>query len=162
MNWLDIVLVLLLIGSAISGLMSGLIRSLFSLAGLIVGVILAGRYYITLSGYLSFISNENAAQILAFIIISLIVMIIATLLGILFTKLVSAVLLGWLNRLLGAVFSVIVGAIFIAALLAIWIKFEGSNDAITNSAIATILLDRLPLILTLLPNEFETVRQFFQ
>ncbi len=135
---------------------------MFSLAGVIVGVVLAGRFYIALSEHLTFISNEKAARIVAFIIIFLIVIIIATILGIIFTKLVSAMLLGWLNRLGGAVFGVIIGAIFIAAILAIWVKYAGENSAITGSAIAPFLIARFPLILALLPKEFDTIRQFFQ
>jgi membrane protein required for colicin V production len=162
MNWLDLVILVLLIISAIAGLVSGLIKSLFSLAGLILGVVLAGRFYVALAENLGFISNDNGARIVAFIIIFVGVMIIAAILGVFFTKLVSTILLGWLNRLLGAFFSVILGAIFIGAILAVWVKFAGPNSAITGSVIASFLLDRFPLVLGLLPQEFNTIRQFFE
>jgi membrane protein required for colicin V production len=162
MNVLDIVLIILLIVSAIGGLASGLIKSIFSLAGVIVGVTLAGRFYPALAGGLTFISNPTIANIAAFAIIFIIIMIIASILGGLFTKLVSAILLGWLNRLGGAVFGVIMGAIFIAAILAVWAKMGGANSIITESKIALFLLDRFPLILALLPQEFNSIRQFFQ
>ena len=162
MNWLDIVIIILLIISAISGLASGLIKAVFSLVGLIMGIVLAGHFYITLSGHLTFISNQNAARIAAFITILLLVIIIAALLGLLLTRLVSAISLGWLNRVGGAVFGVILGAIFIAALLSIWVKYAGGDGTISSSFLAPILVDRLPLVLALLPSEFKSVHQYFQ
>lgn len=162
MNWLDIIIVILLTISAIGGLASGLIKSVFSLAGVIVGVVLAGRLYNAFAGYLTFIPNENIAKIVAFIFIFLIVIIIATISGIIVTRIVSAMLMGCLNRLGGAVFGVLLGATFIAAILAIWVKYAGGSSAVSGSAIAPFLLDRFPRVLALLPQEFDTVRQFFQ
>jgi membrane protein required for colicin V production len=162
MNWLDIVIIVLLIAGAIGGLIAGLIKTVFSLAGLIVGVVLAGRFYIPLSGYLGFIPSESGSHIVAFIIIFLAVMIIATLLGFLLTKLISAVLLGWLNRLGGAILGFLLGAIFIASFLIVIAKYLGAEGVISESALAPVLLDRIPLILAFLPSEFDTVRQFFQ
>ncbi len=162
MNWLDIVIIVLLLISAVGGLFNGLIKSVFSLVGLIVGVVLAGRFYTGLAGLLRFIPDENIARIVAFIIIFLVIIIIAAILGVILTKLVSTMLLGWLNRLGGAVFGVLIGAVFIAAILVIWVKYLGANSVISGSGIAHILVDGFPLVLALLPKEFDIVRQFFQ
>jgi uncharacterized membrane protein required for colicin V production len=78
--------------------------------GLIVGIVLAGRFYASLAGSLSFISDESVARVAAFIIIFLLVIIIASILGVVLTKLISAVMLGWVNRLLGAIFGFFLGA----------------------------------------------------
>jgi len=162
MNWLDAIIVIVLIFSTIGGLANGLIKSIFSLAGLIMGVFLAGRYYDGLAGHLAFISNEKAAHIAAFVIIFILVTILASILGVIFTKIFSALLLGWINRLGGAVFSLFTGGIFIAAILAIWVKYGGENSAVSGSALASFLLSKFPLVLGLLPQEFDIVRQFFQ
>jgi membrane protein required for colicin V production len=162
MNWLDIIIIIILIVSAIGGLSTGLIKSLFTLAGLIAGVVLAGHFYVSFSQLFGFVNNETGARIIAFIIIFLLVMIVATILGVIFTNLVSAVLLGWLNRLLGAVLGVIIGAIFIAAILAIIVKMAGPNSVITGSFIAQFLLDRFPVVLGLLPPGFDMIRRFFK
>lgn len=162
MNWLDILLIILLIGSAIGGLISGLIKTVFSLAGLILGVILAGHYYLSLADYLTFVPTEKGPPIVAFIIIFLAVMIVATLLGILLTKLVSTVMLGWLNRLGGAVLGLILGAVFLASILAIVGRYADTAGILSDSLIAPILLDRVSLIMALLPPEFDSVSQFFQ
>jgi membrane protein required for colicin V production len=162
MNWLDIVIIIFLAVSVISGIMSGFIKTLFSLVGLIVGVVLAGRFYISLAERLTFISDENTAKIVAFILIFAVVSIIAAILGVIFTKIVSAMALGWINRLLGGIAGLFLGAISIAALLVILVKFAGIGDLVSGSALATFLIDKLPIVTGLLPKEFDTINQFFQ
>jgi membrane protein required for colicin V production len=162
MNVLDVIIIVLLIAAAIGGLANGLIKSLFSLAGVILGVVLAGRFYAGLAEHLTFISNSTAANIVAFAIIFIIVMIVAAIAGFIITKLVSAMLLGWLNRLGGAVFSAAMGAVFIAGILAVWVKMADIYSVIQGSALASFLLDSFPFILGLLPEEFKTIQEFFQ
>ncbi|MBC8429650.1 MAG: CvpA family protein [Dehalococcoidia bacterium] len=162
MNWLDIVILVAIAVATFFGLRIGIIKAALSLAGLIVGVILAGRYYIPLSQQLSFIPQANIAKIVAFAIILIGVMIIAAVAAVLLKWAVSKMMLGWVNQLGGAVFGLVLGAIFCGALLAIWVKFVGIEGAIAESTLAAILLDRFPIVLALLPGEFDAVRSFFQ
>lgn len=162
MNWLDIVIIVVIAISAFGGLKNGLIKAVLSLAGLIVGVVLAGRYYTPLSEQLTFIPQDNIARIVAFAIILIGVMIIAGVLANLLKWAVSAVMLGWVNRIGGAVFGLVLGAVFCGALLAMWIKFMGIQSIIVESAMTNMLLDFFPVVLALLPDEFDAVRSFFQ
>lgn len=162
MNWLDIIIIVALISCAVGGLFVGLIRTVFSIVGLIVAILLAGRFYLTLAGTLTFIPTDGAAKVVAFIIIFLAVIIIAAVLGIVLTKIINLTLLGWVNRLLGAVLGFFLGAIFIAAILALWVRFGDPGDITSSSSLAQLLLDRLPFILGLLPEEFDSVSNFFQ
>jgi len=162
MNWLDIVIIVAIAIPTLIGLRIGMIKAALSLAGLIVGVIVAGRYYLPLSEQLSFISPASVAEIVAFAIILVGVMVIAGVLARLLKWTASVIMLGWVNHLGGAVFGLVLGAIFCGALLATWLKFFGVTEAITESNLAIILLDRLPMVLALLPDEFDTVRSFFR
>ena len=162
MNWLDIVILVVLIISAISGLVNGFIKTVFSLVGLIVGIILAGKYYVSLSEHLGFIQSENAARIVAFLIIFLAVILVATVLGIIFTKIASAILLGWLNRILGAAAGIIMGGLTLGALLALWVHFMGSSNTFEQSPLANFLVDKVPIVLGLLPGEFGGVKDYFR
>ena len=161
MNWLDIVIIIAIAIATFLGLKIGIIKALLSLAGLIIGVILAGRYYVPLSEQLSFIPQASVAKIAAFAIILIGVMIIAGVLAWLLKWVASVMMLGWVNRLGGAILGLVLGAIFCSALLAIWVKFLGLAGAVAESILATILLDTLPIILALLPSEFDTIRPFF-
>ncbi|MFC1932338.1 CvpA family protein [Chloroflexota bacterium] len=162
MSWLDIVILVVAAIATFLGLRIGIIKAALSLAGLIVGVILAGRYYAPLSEQLSFIPQAGVAEVVAFAIILIGIMVIASVLAVLLKWVASVVMLGWVNRLGGAIFGLVLGAIFCGALLATWVKFLGIAMAISKSALAVILLDRFPAVLALLPSEFDAIRLFFQ
>ena len=162
MNWLDIVIIVLIAIPTFIGLSRGLIKAILSLVGVIVGIILAGQYHAALGEQLTFISQPNVASIVGFAIILIGVMIIAAVIASLLKWIVSVVMLGWVNRLGGAVFGFLLGVIFCSALLAIWAKFLGASGPIADSILAILLLNRFPMILALLPGEFDAVRSFFQ
>ena len=162
MNWLDIVIIVVVAIATFWGLKIGLIKAVLSLAGLIVGVILAGYYYVPLSEQLAFIPQTNVAKIVAFAIILVGVMVIASVLALLLKWAASIIMLGWVNRAGGAFLGLVLGAIFCSALLATWVKFFGIADTLSNSSLTVILLDHFPLVLALLPEEFDVVRSFFQ
>ncbi len=162
MNWLDIIIIVLIAVSTFSGLKMGLIKEVLTLAGLIIGVILAGRFYAALAPQLSFISQTSIAKVAAFAIILIGVMVIAGVAAGVLKWLTSAVMLGWVDRLGGAALGFIMGALFCSALLALWVKFLGAKGPIADSALALLLLDKLPMVLALLPKEFDSVRSFFR
>ncbi len=161
MNWLDIVILVIVVMAIFLGLRIGIIKAALSLVGIIVGIILAGRYYAPLSEQLTFITQANIAEIVAFAIILIGVMIIAGVLAVLLKWAASAMLLGWVNHLGGAVFGFTLGVILCGALLATWVKFLGITDIVSQSSLAVILLDRFPAVLALLPDEFGAIRSFF-
>ena len=162
MNWLDIVLVIAIAISVLIGVKKGVIGIALTLAGLVLGVFLAGRYYILLSQYLPFISHAGLAKVAAFSIIFIGVMVVAAVLARLLGKAASAIMMGWANRIGGGVLGGILGAIFCGAFLAMWVKFLGMTQAIAESRIAPILLNQFPRVLALLPGEFDAIRSFFQ
>ena len=161
MNWLDIVILVILVINVFVGLRIGIIKAVLSMVGVIVGVILAGRFYVPLGEQLTFIQQAGVANIVAFIIILVGAMAVASILAALLKRTVSAVMLGWVNYLGGAVFGLVLGAVFCSALLATWVKFFGSG-LVTESFLAGVLLDKFPMILALLPSEFDAVRDFFK
>lgn len=161
MNWLDIVIIVAIVIFTFLGFRAGIIKAVLSLAGLIIGVILAGRFYISFSEQLPFISEANVARVVAFAIILIGVMIIAAVIARFLKWATSVMMLGWVNRLGGAIFGFVLGAIFCSALLAIFANFLGVGGAITGSGLAAILLDRFPMVLALLPDEFDAIRSFF-
>jgi membrane protein required for colicin V production len=161
MNWLDIVIAIILVINLFIGLKEGLIKMVISLAGLILGIFLAGRYYQVLADRLAFISSDKVAGIVAYIVILIVVMIVAAIIAWLLNKIVSAIILGWINHLSGAILGLIMASIFTGAILAIWAKYGSGGNIINNSFLGGLLLDKVPLVLALLPSEFDTIRSFF-
>ena len=162
MNWLDIVIIVLIVVPVFFGLKAGIIKMLFTLAGVIVGVVLAGRFSDSLAGILSFISDPGIAKVVAFAIILIAVMIIAVVLAKLIKWALSAVMLGWINHLGGAILGLFLGFVFCGAVLTMWIKFLGISDVFNQSLLAGFLLNCFPIVLGFLPSEFDSVRSFFQ
>jgi membrane protein required for colicin V production len=161
MNWLDIVLIVLLFIPTFMGLRQGLIKAALSLAGLIIGVVLAGRLYPSVSGIFTFTNNENIANILGFVLILAAVIVVAMLLSFLLRKIADAITIGWLDHLGGAIFGLLTGFLTLGALLAIIVKYVG-GDFITQSFIAQVMLDYFPIVLGLLPDDFKAIQDFFQ
>lgn len=162
MNWLDIVLIIVLVISVVMGIRAGVIKVLFTLVGGIIGVVLAGRFSDSLGNKMTFISSASTAKIVAFAIILIVVMIIATVLAFVIKKIASAVLLGWVDKLGGGILGLVLGAIFCGALLTMWVKFQGGSGTVEGSAISRFLINRFPVVLGLLPSEFKSVKDFFQ
>ncbi|MFC1992108.1 CvpA family protein [Chloroflexota bacterium] len=162
MNWLDIVILVNLSLATFNGLRQGIIKAALSFAGLIVGVILAGRFYSALAERLTFIQQEGIAQAAAFAIIFIGVLVIASIVAAVLKWIASITMLGWVNHLGGAVVGFAMGVIFAGALLTLWVNFMNAPEIVRDSSLASLLLDRFPAVLALLPDEFDAIRSFFQ
>ena len=105
---LDIVIALILLIGAISGLRKGFIVQLFSIGAIILSAWLAYTFSSAFSEWLaSYIHAEGFwLNIITFLLIFIGIGILCRLLGRLVEKIFKFAMLGWLNRLLGAVFSV--------------------------------------------------------
>jgi membrane protein required for colicin V production len=146
MNWLDIVIIVVVVLLGIVGLRQGLIRTVFGIAGLIGGIFLAGRHYDELAALL-FPSSATWANIVAYAIIAIATLVVAGVIGWLLAKLVNFAALGWLDRLVGFIFGVVIGGLLCAAILAIVVKYyPGMEATISQSVIAKFLTEGFPLL----------------
>jgi membrane protein required for colicin V production len=146
MNWLDIVIIVVVALLGIVGLRQGLIRTVFGIAGLIGGIFLAGRYYDELAALL-FPSSAIWSNIAAYAIIAVSTMVVAGVIGWLIAKLVNFVALGWLDKLVGGILGVVIGALLCTAILAIVVKYyPGMEATINQSIIARFLVGGFPLL----------------
>jgi membrane protein required for colicin V production len=71
--------------------------------------------------------------------------------------------LGWLDHLAGAAFGLLKGLILVEVFLILFTTYPylGLGDAIRGSAIAPLFLDRGPVLLKLLPSEFDSAVEAF-
>lgn len=162
MNPLDIILIVLLFVPTFIGFRKGVIKAVLYLAGLLLGIVLAGNFYQPVSRIFGFIAKGNAAYILAFILILVLVMVAAFFLARLLKSVISSVMLGWVDNFGGALLGFLFGFLFLGSILAIWVKLFGSG-LVTESFTGRFMLDYFPLVLGLLPGEFgEDIHNFFQ
>ena len=109
MNWLDAIIVVILILSLVTGFINGLVKEVASLAALILGIWGAIRFstFTTEKLYDYFDMTGRYVGVIAFLITFGIIVVIIHFIGILADKVVSAASLGFINRILGILFGLI-------------------------------------------------------
>lgn len=162
MNWLDAVLVIALLVSAVGGLRNGLVGTLIPFAGIVIGIYLALHFYVAFGRVMPFLPQPDTAKWVAFAVILALTLLVSYSLARLLRIAVSSFALGWLDHALGGVWGLIIGGIFIASLLTIWLQVFGESSVIAGSPVARFLLGRFDSVLRALPGEFQAVRSFFE
>ena len=119
MQTIDIIIVVLLVIGLIGGLRDGLVKQVAGLAGLIGGLLLGRAFYMPLGEWMASVLSisDEAARITAFILILVIVPLLFSLVGWLVSKLLKAICLGWINRLLGGLVGVLKFALLAGVLI---------------------------------------------
>ncbi len=105
-NYIDIILLVVWIIAIAEGLMKGLVKQVFGILALILACYCSFRFTGFAAGRIVewFGWNGEGIRIVAFVVTFIVVLIIVLILGHLLDKLLKIVLLGWLNRLTGAIF----------------------------------------------------------
>lgn len=125
MNWIDTIIIIILGLSMIMGFINGFVKEVASLAALILGIWGAIKFstFTAAKLYDYFDMTGKYVGIIAFLITFGFIVIIIHFIGILANKIVDAVALGFVNRLLGIVFgllkSVLIMSVFFVILNAI-------------------------------------------
>jgi membrane protein required for colicin V production len=158
MNWLDIVIVLIIAFFVTTAFTAGLIRELVTLASAVVGIVVAGLFHDDLArDVLVFIDDKTAANAIGFLVLLGAVYLAGQLIAIMLKQVAAMLLLGWLDRLGGAVFGLLKGLIVVEVLLILFVTYPqlGLDGAIEDSALASVFLDASSALLILLPDKFE-------
>jgi membrane protein required for colicin V production len=164
MNWLDVVVIVFLVITTFTGLSKGFIKTIIPLLGIILGVVLAGRFYGSLADGLStWLHSPSQANIAGFAIIFIVVVIISLIVASLLSKFLSLLYLGFVDTLGGAVLGFVIGGFVCGAILTLITKynFPGMEGTIHNSALASFFVAHFNMVLPFLPKEFDSARQFF-
>jgi membrane protein required for colicin V production len=125
MNWIDLVIVVILIIAIVRGFTDGLVREVAALAALIFGIWGAIKFSSFTAGklYEWFDMSGQYVGIISFLITFGVIVIVIHFIGIVADKIIDAASIGFLNRLLGMVFgffkSVLILSVFFVILNAI-------------------------------------------
>ena len=119
LNFLDIAIIVVWIIFLIRGIWRGLLREICSLAGLILGAVLAHNFSASLGKILmeTFGVPQVVSSISAFLAIFLVTVMLFGLLGSLLSKFVKMMFLGEVNRLAGGLFGIGEGVVLVAIAL---------------------------------------------
>jgi len=120
----DWIIVAILAAAVIVGLARGFFRSVFSLGGLLLGLVLASWNYWRFAALLRpLVHSIEVANAIAFLVIALLVMVVAAVFGSLLARIFRKVGLGCLDRLAGGVFGFIEGMLFVMVCILVTVAF---------------------------------------
>jgi membrane protein required for colicin V production len=143
----------------VSGLMAfwkGFIRVLFSIAGLVVGILLASWYFGTLAVWVGrWVVSVPTAQVLAFGMILLGTVMVFSIVAAVLRKAVKAVGLGFVDRVLGGAVGLVRGALICVAGLMGIAAFFPDSTLVKSSRLAPYFLAGAHAVSFVVPGAFE-------
>lgn len=163
MNWLDTLIAATVAFGALYGLGKGLVRLVFALVGVVVGIILAGQHHQALAQSLTFLPDPALANLVSYLVLFLAVVFIASAVGEVLHAAFGLMVFGCLDQVLGLVLGAAVAALVAQTILISVARFPvGSlQQALLESTLARPLLVTAPALLLLLPPDFrEALKQF--
>lgn len=157
----DIVLLILLAGFIFYGLFFGLIKTVGSIAGVVVGAWLAGRFYLPAFGWTQdlFFGYDNLGKVAAFIILFTIINRLVCFAFALIDRtfhLISIIpFLKTINRLAGAALGFLLGGLVLGLILYVASRYAVINSLfggwLKNSEVAPFLIKFVDILKPLLP-----------
>jgi membrane protein required for colicin V production len=121
MNWLDALIVIVLILSLVNGFINGFVKEVASLAALIIGIWGAIKFSTFTAGklYDYFDMTGHYVGVIAFLITFGLIVVLIHFIGILADRIVNAVALGFINRILGIVFGLLKSVLIMSVIFVV-------------------------------------------
>ncbi len=136
----DWVIVAAMLLSVLLAASQGFFQEVFSLAGVVVGYLLASWEYPVVAGWMTFINPPWAANIAAFFVIFVAVSILAGALGRICSWAFNKVGLRWMDRLLGGAFGLVRGFLVITVVVMATAAFAPGARWLSQSQLAPYFL----------------------
>lgn len=142
MNVLDIILLICFIPAVIQGIRNGFIAQVISIAALILGVWASARFTPEVSTWLAqYITvSEQVMKVISFTAILLMSFLVLALIGKFLEATFKLVMLGWLNSLLGAVFSLIKAGLVIGLVIMAFCSLNNTFDFVSEEVLNESIL----------------------
>jgi membrane protein required for colicin V production len=169
MNWLDYLLIAILLVSVLLSARKGFSREVIGLAAAILGLVL-GMWFYGLAGawLIPYVSSPRIANLAGFLLVVLAVMLLGWLLGWIVSHFLRTIGLSFFDRLLGAAFGFLRGLVIAIALLTAYMAFGPEVDSkmvsasLLHSRIAPYVLDASRAFVAIAPMELKAsfLRQY--
>lgn len=163
MNWLDYVLLAILLFSTVMSARKGFSREVIGLAAAFLALVLAMWFYgLAGSWLIPYVSSPRVANLLGFFLVVIAVLICGWMLGSLVRRFLRTVGLSFFDRLLGAAFGLVRGLLIAMALLTAFLSFGPQVDSNTvpasmlHSRLAPYVLDASHVIVAVAPMELKS------
>jgi len=141
MNALDWLIIAALVFSVLTAAAQGFFFELFSLAGTIIGYLVAAWEYKRFAPwFVPYVKNDWVANAVAFLIIFLAIAIFAGIVGRIARRLMKEVGLRWIDRILGGAFGLLRGALVVSVLVLALAAFGPGSKLLAESKFGTYFL----------------------
>ncbi len=142
--------------SVLAAFLHGFFVELFSVVGLIAGLVVAGMYYMQFASWLArFIESPPVAAATAFLLIAIGMMVAAGIVGRLLRSVLRNVGLGWADRLAGAAFGAVKGCVLATLLVMAMLAFFPRQPWVKQSQLAPYFVKVAHESVVLVPEELE-------
>jgi membrane protein required for colicin V production len=171
LNWLDIVLIAVLVVSMVMSARKGFSREIIGLAAALFALVLAMWFYGLAGSFVApFVSSPRVANLLGFLLVVFGVLVCGGLLGWIVNRFLRTVGLSFFDHLLGAIFGLVRGLLIAIALLTAFTAFGPSVDSgmvsssMLNSQIAPRVLEASRVFVAMAPMELKSsfLREYAQ
>ncbi|MBI4301215.1 MAG: CvpA family protein [Chloroflexi bacterium] len=163
MNGLDYGIIAALAFFTLMGFRIGLVRGVITIGGMLFGVFLAGQYYERVAEVISGSKVPDRIWfVVAFILIFVVILVIAYVLAAIARSTINVLFLSFLDSWGGGFLGLVEGGIICEAILIVMATYPTlrMEKLIDGSRLAPWFLERLPYLLSLLPSQFDIVRDF--
>lgn len=176
MNWLDYVLIAILLFSVLMSARKGFSREIIGLAAAVFALIL-GMWFYGLAGafLIPYVTSPRVANLCGFLLVVFAVLLLGWMLGWIVSRFLRTVGLSFFDRLLGAAFGLVRGLVVTVSILTAFMAFGpqidsaggkrgAANAAMLHSRIAPYVLSASHLAVAIAPMELKSsfLKQYSQ
>ena len=157
LNWVDFAILGVMAWFTFTAFRSGLIREVVTIGGAIIGVVLAGKFYLRLASDIEVaVDDKQAAEMVAFLVIFGATVLGSQMIAMFLKRAATLLMLGPWDAMGGAVLGAAKGFVIVEVLLIAGITFPSLHvvEAIDKSSLAPFFLELVPVLKFLLPREF--------
>lgn len=163
MSLLDLLLLVIVVGSIVGGFLSGFARAGIGFMAAITGILCGFWFYGVPAAWIhKYVSSSAFSNLAGFLVVFLACVIAGGLIGMLLAKLLKWTGLSWLDRLMGAGFGFVRGTLFAVAFVAVLMAFTPKPvpNWIVGSALLPYAIDASNICAALAPRALKDgVRQ---
>ena len=154
MDWVDWIIIAVLLGAVLGGMAQGLFRTVCSLAGLILGIALACWNYARLAAAFKPIVQVDAiADAIGFLLIAVAVMFLANVTGIMLSRMFNWMGLGCIDVLGGAIVGFVQGVLLVTICILVTVAFFPQTQWLTQATLPKMFFGALHVSTNVTPDE---------
>jgi membrane protein required for colicin V production len=162
LNWLDYLLIAVLVFSTVRSFRKGFTREIVGLIASLCALILGMWFYALAGSYVvPYVGSARVANFLGFIGVVVLVIVAGSILGWIVSRFLRTIGLSFFDRTLGAAFGLLRGTLIAIALLTAYIAFgphaenNSAPDAVVHSRIAPYILEASHYFIAIAPMELK-------